>query len=1182
MTAMLAVMRMEARLQWSRPFLWFALAASFALAFAATAQNGLGVHGLSWVNGGDAIATRALLLSVLGILVAAGIVGDAMSRDRDHGTEETLLATGIGRLELGLGRFTVAALSVVVVGAMFVPGMILGTLVPGIPEDRIGPLRLSHYAKALAIYVIPNLLLVSALVYAVAGRWKSRSAAFVVAVGLIALYATMLMLLGQDVYRQDRFGLYAMLDPYGTIASGEHAMTWTVTQNNLRFRPFDGLLLWNRAIWAAVTVTLLALGTFGQPTVLRHAAPGRSRARTIGWRPVRSDRAFFRTLSWELTALWRQPGVRLLLIAAAFSLWWAAASAVTYEFSLPTTDLLIHNAGFYFDKVLVLLVVWAAADIMWRERQHGVDQLMDTLPDADHWRFLAKTAALILIVLLFWTISIVVGALYQVAHGFFDFEWDLYVLDTFVFKAPYYVWLAVLAIAAQVLLRQRYVAMALVLLVHLTPSLFDALGLFHPLYRFGDTGFFWFSPMNGFGHFWAGHLWMLAWWTAVSSVIWLVAWGCYARGTEPGAREDRLRRRLARGRGAVVFGTALAVTVTLGGAILWQSTVLHRWPLFDVNQAMADVERGYRAEWGDVPQPRIVGITGEIGIFPDARRIAMTGEVVLENMSDADVPELILFFHPLLSRTDVEIAGATEDGPRSQPHAQIWTLDKPLSPGGQVVVNFRTGYAPDPGFALHNPNDRVPEVQPVEVLGNGTSLMNLNLMPAPGYSERLEHKPLWLRRLYGLEGAWSPPPSAISAEVPHDTTHLGWVRSMDVTVTTDADQTPLYPGVVMSDVTEDGRRRIRYRTDGPSRGWAEVMSARYDRVLAGRPGLPTVELYHHPSHDYTLAPLSNALTEAMAYFEAHYGPPPFKVFRMAETALLNDGFGQRGGLAYVSETLGWKTDLAASGGEDIRRIASDLMGLAWWLDQIQPANLPGAKAVWSGLPYWTSALHLHGQRGPALSREQRIQEMLEMYRARAALEDVERPFAEEMKNSTMLRRKGALHIVYLAELAGQARLEAAFAGFLDAWRYRGPPYPSAEDLIRHLESALPSVADQALNDFFRHITNWRLRAVEAEAMPTDDGWRVIATVETGKLRTGDDGVESPARFDTVVPLTVFGGDGFGQDDTILTEWRTLPGGRSVIEMTVPTRPLRFGIDAHAFLPDSNPYDNVVDVRIAGN
>lgn len=58
--------------------------------------------------------------------------------------------------------------------------------------------------------------------------------------------------------------------------------------------------------------------------------------------------------------------------------------------------------------------------------------------------------------------------------------------------------------------------------------------------------------------------------------------------------------------------------------------------------------------------------------------------------------------------------------------------------------------------------------------------------------------------------------------------------------------------------------------------------------------------------------------------------------------------------------------------------------------------------------------------------------------------DEESPFDEELNDSTMLKSKDAILMVYLASLAGTEKLEIILAEFLQAWRYQSAPFPTAE------------------------------------------------------------------------------------------------------------------------------------------
>ena len=109
-----------------------------------------------------------------------------------------------------------------------------------------------------------------------------------------------------------------------------------------------------------------------------------------------------------------------------------------------------------------------------------MSELVESLPTSDTARLTSKTLVLMFVVFVFWLIAIGVNLIYQLAKGYYQFELPLYFVDVFLFKAPYYLWFAVIAIGANVILRQRYVAMCIVLLIFASEIMLDAIGFYHP------------------------------------------------------------------------------------------------------------------------------------------------------------------------------------------------------------------------------------------------------------------------------------------------------------------------------------------------------------------------------------------------------------------------------------------------------------------------------------------------------------------------------------------------------------------------------------------------------------------------------------------------------------------------------------------------------------------------------
>ena len=52
-------------------------------------------------------------------------------------------------------------------------------------------------------------------------------------------------------------------------------------------------------------------------------------------------------------------------------------------------------------------------------------------------------------------------------------------------------------------------------------------------------------------------------------------------------------------------------------------------------------------------------------------------------------------------------------------------------------------------------------------------------------------------------------------------------------------------------------------------------------------------------------------------------------------------------------------------------------------------------------------------------------------------------------------QKGSLAIYYLTEMIGESRVNAALKELIDAYAYKGPPYPSSHELVDQLKKHTP-------------------------------------------------------------------------------------------------------------------------------
>jgi hypothetical protein len=131
--------------------------------------------------------------------------------------------------------------------------VLLGSLMPWIEKERLGPFVPWHYLYALLVMVVPNLLLAGAIFFAIAALTRSLMATYASVVAFFVAYGVAEVRLN-DIENQTLAGL---LDPFGIGAFTLATHYWTVFQKNTQVLPIEGIFLWNRVLWVSVALAIL-------------------------------------------------------------------------------------------------------------------------------------------------------------------------------------------------------------------------------------------------------------------------------------------------------------------------------------------------------------------------------------------------------------------------------------------------------------------------------------------------------------------------------------------------------------------------------------------------------------------------------------------------------------------------------------------------------------------------------------------------------------------------------------------------------------------------------------------------------------------------------------------------------------------------------------------------------------
>jgi hypothetical protein len=200
--------------------------------------------------------------------------------------------------------------------------------------------------------------------------------------------------------------------------------------------------------------------------------------------------------------------------------------------------------------------------------------------------------------------------------------------------------------------------------------------------------------------------------------------------------------------------------------------------------------------------------------------------------------------------------------------------------------------------------------------------------------------------------------------------------------------------------------------------------------------------------------------------------------------------------------------------------------------------------------------------------EKYLREELDWYlRGRGTEDKRELPLALVEGQGYIRYGKGGLTLYALRDYIGEERMNAAIRGFLDAEKFRGPPYPTSLELVDSLRAATPDSLKYLVKDMFETITLYELKADSAIATDAPNGqYRLDLYFTSKKLRADSLGAETEIPMRDWVDVGVFTRPPRGQKSpdkegvVIYLEKQQIHGGAQHVVLTTAQLPSRAGID----------------------
>lgn len=1202
------IARFEALYQLKSPVFLVSFVLFALLAFGGITSDNIqvGSGGNVNVNSPYAIAQNLMIFSFISMFVVVAFVANVVLRDVETRSAEIFYSTPIGKVDYLLGRFSGALLAAFALLLAVPLGIAIGVKMPWLDPELIGPSSWLHYLDPYLVFGLVNLVLVGAVAFALATLTRSMALTYVVIVGYLMLSGVVGSVV--DVFNDPQWRAWlAMFDPFGGEAFTELTRYWTAIERNGNRIPFSGLLLWNRLVWLAVAGVILAITVHRfrfdvQPRARRKkgaalAAATAAPAITAG--PVRLPEV---TAASGAAVHWRQFALRALFEARSvvfsvpFLVLVLLGVMVTvinflqldqiYQTSVyPVSRVMIQILRGTFTLSLLIVVVYYSGELVWRERDARLHEVIDATPMPGWVQAAAKLFALLLVIVTMLLIGILTSMAFQLSQGWFELQPGLYVAGYLLDYGLLFYAMAALAILVQTLAPGKFAGMGVMVLVVISFFVLDPLGFEDPLYQIGSTPGAPYSDMNGYGYFGVIQAWYSAYWLFVCTLLFVAAHLLWRRGGIDSLRQRITHARASLTPGIAVLGLAALVGFAgVGGFIVYNTRVVNEFLTDDdIERLRVEYEQRYAAN-EQRPQPRIVAIDSELALYPSERRYVMNARYRLENRTDQPIDTVIAGFSPALTVHSATLAGreAAEIDPRFGIYR--FELEHAMQPGAVLELAFETEHA-NVGFKHSRNATLSPYGGSARVIGNGSFVYGFEAMPYIGYSRQMILTDRNLRRKHELPPIDRAPDlndmqAARNSYLSRDS---DWIDFRTV-VSTEPDQIAVVPGYLERTWEADGRRYFEYVMDAPMQNLVAWLSGRYAVEREVVDGID-LSVYYHPAHDWNVEHMLETMKKSLDYFQTHFSPYQYRQMRILEFPAFMGSFAQSfANTIQWSEGLGFIAKLDNPDDIDyVFYVGAHEMAHQWWGHQVSSADVQGGTVLVETLAQYSALMVMEKEYGPDMMRRFLSFELDRYLASRGTESREELPLIRVENQGYIHYRKGAVVMYALKDYLGEDRVNRALANLIDEVAYQYDPYPRSVDLIRHLKAVAETDDEiRLIEDLFERITLWDLKVKNAEISETEDGrYRVAIDVNARKLEADGLGRETERDLDMPVDIGLFttrpDDDDFDADDVLHLAKHRLVSGENHIEITVDERPTTVGVDPYHKLIDRIKDDNLAEL-----
>jgi ABC-2 type transport system permease protein len=1168
--------------------LFFILSLLAMAAFGGLLPEGFASFDEQSVNSPSRLFEMVSIITFFGTLIMAATMGRAIQQDAEHNIWHFFYSSPITKWQYLGGRYLAAFITLALIFFSAVLGSYFGSQLPGIPKSLVGDVGLYAYFSPYLIVVLPNIFFLGAIFFSIGTLSRKMLPVYIASVLLLMLY-----LVASSLARgEEARAIGALIDPFAQKTLSAITRHWNMTERNSQLVPLEGVLVYNRALWIGIGIVALllcywrfnfsAVSAVGKQKKSAAAAatqaPSHVRVPQISPNFTNSNLFSIFFSQCRLNLLETVKNVYFIVIALAGVLFMfhtsGALGIMTDTPTYPATYELLDFLGGIFGFFIVVITTLYAGELVWRERDARIAQLLDVLPVPNWLPLLSKLVALISLQGILLLVFMLCGILIQTMKGYTHYEIGQYLQFLFVFQWSYYALLAALAIALQVILNNKYLAYFAMIAYSVLAMVLPGIGIDHPMLMYAGGAQPFYSDMNGYGHNVTQIFWYKLFWSGAAIVLIALSMLLWGRGVT-----DSWRARLRQAKYSLTPAIKLSLVsgsfifFGVGSLLFYFNNVLHAYQSsFEQDSLAASYEKKYK-QYEMRPQPRIIGVKVAADIYPKTRSAKIKASYALNNDSGAVIDEVFVSIPTDMQVLGMQFDRATTPNIQDKLGFYSFKLGQSLAVGAQLKFDFELAIIPKQLAGMGSDS---------EVRANGSFFQNKNSMPRIGYAPAFELTSLTTRKNLGLgdRSAMMERDDPRGLSYPYNSKDAQFV-SFDATVSTDIGQIAIAPGSLQKEWTENGRRYFHYKADQAILNFYAFLSADYQVKKAQWQDV-VIEIDYHKGHEYNLDRMIQGVQKSLGYYSKNFSPYQFKSLRIVEFPRYQKFAEPFPGMIAYSEGSGFiaKVDDKDSNAIDNPFfLTASKVAHQWWLHQIIAGDTKGATSLAYTLANYSALMVMEETYGKEKIRIL-LQRNLENYLSgRGKEREKESALAINEYQNYVQSAKGGMAMYLLQDQIGADKVNLALRNLIAQYAHKGAPYPSSQSLVDALRAVASEDKQALITDLFEAIILFDNRAVKSEAKLLANGeYEVTLDVAANKLKADEHGVEKEVALHDSIDIGIDDKDG----SPLLRERKLIDRKEMRFTMRVKGIPAKAGIDPDRKYIDRKPEDNLVKVSLRGS